>query len=951
MKITIQDYKPFRGENSIDIKPVTIIIGKNNSGKSSLTDYINFQLNTSNYFNNSIDEFVASLGTTSTAQLVNFHKWKYVPDDVISLLNADKLSKLGITRISEVLNELDISNVQQRISDNIFKHEEKYYNDKVLQRKMMLKLRFHNSSKKIKTNERARHKTQLKALEIQENRLKLKRQKLFEALQKLCSYDPEIFYQFKNSTKMIESIMTHWSFKKSDNEPEGLTLGSKYSKYLNYEDNLRLFTIVDSLRPYYSSGLIFNYELNPQSSLDRYNDIMDESWESIHESEFNLMVKKMYDGFKVSSNSSSKTNLKKPPLSKSLLFKKYKSSNRAFIDNIYQHFSKMDQLFKNGNSIPIYLKMNITDKEINNFYSSKNILFDGLRVDSKINSKKEPSVIYFEYGSEIYEHFKSFVINILSKAVPRFYELCKDDLDAIIHMHNKFYFKNRRESFFQHPNRVRINRLHRRNGYSKKLSNPYHLSIDNLPYKCIDLYTNLNATKNFSFKKLPKIISDKIINGIFLQRKSGQQFIGPELSRDGTQILHHERVGRYLNDVECIYEYNKKDPYSFIDNYFDYDRTNNKIFFKSEQNNPFSTPDLLSPTIDDSDSVEYNFKTASRREISVNNLIREIVDMFEAESVWYVKNKEKRGRSKNSLKFLEDRERFVIGSAISNSIAKIYEILYEDFIDEYVYLSLSAQNIVLKDGDDRRVSKLSSKIVNSDILPITKGKQYFNIKELKSIFGNDIESIISSESGKKRLLARLNNSLKDVGINYSVQIDAVPPTVRNRIIGEMLYVISLFEVNQNSETIFISDFSMVGEGTRSIITILLQIEVHRIVKRGTPCILIIREFENHLHPSLVGKFLEYLIQRVENTNIDLIIETHSEIILRTLQAIIKESSRGILDRNLDSKRVAVYYIDKISPGMSSIDKLDINSDGLFEKAPPKEFFDINSSLVNKLIDD
>ena len=50
----------------------------------------------------------------------------------------------------------------------------------------------------------------------------------------------EIFYQFKNSTKMIESIMTHWSFKKSDNQSEGLTLGNKYSKYLNYEDNLRL---------------------------------------------------------------------------------------------------------------------------------------------------------------------------------------------------------------------------------------------------------------------------------------------------------------------------------------------------------------------------------------------------------------------------------------------------------------------------------------------------------------------------------------------------------------------------------------------------------------------------------------------------------------------------------------------------------------------------------------
>ena len=211
----------------------------------------------------------------------------------------------------------------------------------------MLKLRFHNSSKRIKKNERAKHKTQLNALKIQENRLKLKRQKLFEALQRLCSYDPEIFYQFKNSTKMIESIMTHWSFKKSDNQSEGLTLGSKYSKYLNYEDNLRLFTIADSLKPYYSSGLIFNYELNPQSSLDRYNDIMDESWESINESEFNLMVKKC-DGFKVSSNSSSKANLKKPPLSKSSFYKKYKSSNRAFLIIFINIFLKWINYLKMG---------------------------------------------------------------------------------------------------------------------------------------------------------------------------------------------------------------------------------------------------------------------------------------------------------------------------------------------------------------------------------------------------------------------------------------------------------------------------------------------------------------------------------------------------------------------------------------------------------------------------
>ena len=54
----------------------------------------------------------------------------------------------------------------------------------------------------------------------------------------------------------------------------------------------------------------------------------------------------------------------------------------------------MDQLFKNGNSMPIYLKMNITDKEINNFYSSKNILFDGLELIQKLILKRTFSNLF-----------------------------------------------------------------------------------------------------------------------------------------------------------------------------------------------------------------------------------------------------------------------------------------------------------------------------------------------------------------------------------------------------------------------------------------------------------------------------------------------------------------------------------------------------------------------------
>ena len=52
-----------------------------------------------------------------------------------------------------------------------------------------------------------------------------------------------------------------------------------------------------------------------------------------------------------------------------------------------------------------------------------------------------------------------------------------------------------------------------------------------------------------------------------------------------------------------------------------------------------------------------------------------------------------------------------------------------------------------------------------------------------------------------------------------------------------------------------------------------------------------------------------IIDRTRGTNINLIIETHSEIILRTLQTIVKKTKDTIEEESLGADKVAIYYVE------------------------------------------
>ena len=949
MKITINNYKPFKGKTSIDLKPITIIIGKNNAGKTSLTNFIDLQINSANALE--IDDILDRIDSSSISQLVNFHKWKYIPEEIHKLLNTNRLSAIGEKRLEGIFKELNYSPVQKRIVNNIFENENKYYADKTAFKRLNLQLMINNSSKSAKgRKEKLRLEKQLKKFQNLDDKLQLKREKLFEAFKKLCSYDPELFYQFKNSGKMIEARMSHWSFQHRDLTLFDSNIGESFitSKYNNRDDDLRLFTIIDTLKPNFSAGLRFTHELN--YDLAEYDRMNESNWAPIAIDYFDFIIKRMYEGVKTTSFSELQTSFpkRKRHLENTLYNKKYLRGRRGFSGMIYNHFYEVDRLFKLNSTLPVHSHFNVTERETNISFESKNRLFNGLRIDAKNLTNKEPVKFYFEHHSEMFLKYEKFVKTLISKVAPTLYESCAKDLNANFFSHNRYYYKNTRGGLFNRPS-YSLLRKEVRNGHidNKKLKNTFHASIDNLPYKVIEIEDNSKKSSRFPFEKLPVIQADKFINDTFIQHKSGHQVFAGELSREFLQVFTHKRVDRFKNDVDCIKHYNKLDPSKFLDSIFDYDINNNKVHFKSRPQNPFSTPDLF----------ENIPEEILPREVSINKLISIITDIYEAEDEFTMSRfSQKRydGRTVNSSRFLREREHFAIGAALASSISKIYEILYEDFIHEYAWPVISNTRIVKRDGDGRRVNRLTSKIISSDHLPIKNKTQSFNMIELRNIFGEDIELVISSESGKNRLIASVNNSLKAIKIPYKVEIDTFSPTMRERVIGEVQYVVSLSEINDRGDIFHTSDFNMVGEGTRSIIASLIQIEVHKITRKGW-CFLTIREFENHLHPSLVGRFFEFLVNSTSNTNINLVVETHSEVILRTLQTIVKRSTDNINETSLDPKRVAIYYIDKKGPGETVIDKLILDKSGYFDTEKgsdlPPDFFDINSNLSKELLKD
>jgi len=93
--------------------------------------------------------------------------------------------------------------------------------------------------------------------------------------------------------------------------------------------------------------------------------------------------------------------------------------------------------------------------------------------------------------------------------------------------------------------------------------------------------------------------------------------------------------------------------------------------------------------------------------------------------------------------------------------------------------------------------------------------------------------------------------------------------------------------------------------------------------------LIVSQPEIHLHPSVQAKFGDYLVQQINRTDKNYIIETHSEYLINHLRLLVATGELSVED-------ISVYYLD-FDGIKSTVYPIHFHPNGVLEGAP-EDFF-------------
>lgn len=218
------------------------------------------------------------------------------------------------------------------------------------------------------------------------------------------------------------------------------------------------------------------------------------------------------------------------------------------------------------------------------------------------------------------------------------------------------------------------------------------------------------------------------------------------------------------------------------------------------------------------------------------------------------------------------------------------------------------------------IHNLNSSFNNSKINYISPlrafPKRYYFLDEsnvsssLDSIDGDNLTEILKKEYN---LAQKVNKWLNKFGLSVSVE--------------DVKEVIHRLKVNQNGINLDITD---VGFGISQVLPIIVQGFLSK-----NESMTIIEQPEIHLHPMMQAELADLFIDVVttdkERNDKILLIETHSESILKRLR-------RRIAEGKIRNEDVAIYFIHSRQRKSSSakVEKLHISEKGSFDW--PKEFY-------------
>jgi len=175
---------------------------------------------------------------------------------------------------------------------------------------------------------------------------------------------------------------------------------------------------------------------------------------------------------------------------------------------------------------------------------------------------------------------------------------------------------------------------------------------------------------------------------------------------------------------------------------------------------------------------------------------------------------------------------------------------------------------------------------------------------------------------KKTVTERVAQWLQDLGLVHSFSVKSL---------GEHRKEYEV-RVQRHPRSLEVS-FTDVGFGVSQILPVLTLCYY---TPEGSTIIL--EQPEIHLHPSVQAGLADVFIDAIQNHRVQIILESHSEYLLRRLQ-------RRIAEEKISATDVALYFVKSEQNGVSHAESLDVDEYGFIKNWPDQFFGDEMGELV------